>query len=164
MTEPREYQIVRDLQACLAAVRQVDGYFYDVVATAVKLDPNQRVEDIVAPDGPRPFVVIEVLPELRDYSTISRAAVKVTRPLVIHWISEPTDATDEARMQMFFRGCSDVEKAIAGTVTKQARSGLALQTLITGTEWEREDDLFSVWAKVNVDLSHQRLYGDAVNG
>jgi hypothetical protein len=152
--EPIEYQIVRNLQSALQLITVVGGYHFTVAATAVKLDPNQGIEALIAPTGPRPFIVIEVKPETRRYSPAKRT--RLVLPVTIHWVSESTPTIDESRLQTYFRGCADVERAIAIDI---GRGGLATDTQIVDCVYDTAIDGAQVWAQINIEISINRIYG-----
>ncbi len=155
MPEPIEYLILTNLRDALAGIRSDNGFHYDVRGTAVKLDPNQGVEELVANDGARPFILLEVLPERREYMPSLR--MKVTRPVTIHWVSESVPDRDADRMQVFFRGIADVERAIVADIQ---RGGWALDTRIRTCTFDHALDGSQVWAAVEVDIIEQsRVYG-----
>src|SRR6266542_3463204 len=126
-TEPIEYQIVLDVQAALKNIAVANGYYFDVAALEVKLDPNHDVESLIKPDGPRPFLIVEVRPDEQWEYTSKPNIATFPLPLTIHWVSDTVPTVDESRLQTYFRGCADVEKAIAQDVT---RGGRARDTLI----------------------------------
>lgn len=155
MPEPIDLQIVQHLQAALGAMRVADGYHFDVAATAVKLDPNHQVEDLIAPTGPRPFVILELTPdEGWEYQPAEQLhlALRVT----IHWVSDSTPTDDNSRLQTYLRGCADVERAIAQDVT---RGGLAVDTRIVKRLYDTAVDGAQVWAQIDVEITLYRQYG-----
>ena len=158
MQEPVEYLILRDLQAALARIAQRDGYHFDVRELAVKLDPNQDVESLIAPDGPRPFVLIEAFTERTPERWNYRAAyeVELTIPVTIHWVSESVPTKDEGRLQVFLRGCADVERAITQDTS---RGGRAIDTRIVKRTFDTAVDGSQVWAPIDVDIRFLRSYG-----
>lgn len=155
MSEPVDLLSIQDLQTALQGIRENDGYFYGVAASAVKLDPNQAVDELVVPGGARPFVLIEVRNDTMTFVE-KPDGIKHLFELTIHWVSEsePTDDTD--RMRVFFRGCADVEKAIT---VDRSRGGLAFDTLIRRRQLDTGVDGSQVWARVDVDLDIRRTYG-----
>lgn len=152
MAEPIEYRILRHLQATLAAITVAGGYHYDLMDVAVKLDPNTDVDSLIAPDGPRPFAVISVKPEEWAYEPAFQ--LRLGMPLNIFWIGVADQTRDEARMELFFRGCADVEQAIA---VDPSRGGYAADTRIVSRECG--GDGAEVWAKVGVVIPLRRTYG-----
>lgn len=155
MPEPIEFQVVTNLQTALQGINKAAGYYFDVHAVeAVKLDPNSSVETLIAPDGPRPFIVIEVQPERWEYSPASQ--VKLTMPLIVHWVSESEPTDDASRLQTFFRGCADVEKAIAVDLS---RGGVAADTRILKRTQETAVDGAQVWAMLELQVLLHRTYG-----
>jgi len=153
-SDPIEFRIVQNLQTALLAIAVASGYHYDVAAATVKLDPNQGVEALVAPDGPRPFLVIEVQPETWAY--YPAGDVKLRMPLTVHWVSESTPTDDTSRMQTFFRGCADVEQAVAVDI---GRGGLATDTRVVRRTFDTAVDGAQVWALVELEVLVHRTFG-----
>jgi hypothetical protein len=158
MREPEEFLIIQNLQQALQGlVKVANGYFYDLADAVVKLDPNQGIESYVAPDGRRPFVVIEVQPESREYAKASR--VTLTIPVLIHWVNDSDPTNDSNRLQVFYRGCADVEKAI---VSDFSRGGHAVDTKIMSCSNLRPSgnvDSSLVWAQIETQIVTHRKYG-----
>lgn len=165
MAEPIEYRVLRNLQAALAAITVAGGYYHTVQATAVKLDPNQDVEALVAPDGPRPFVVLEVQPESWEYNPAHQ--VVLVLPWIVHWfhesaplsdaaMGEPTPPADEQRQLLFWRGCADIERAVAADI---GRGGLATDTRIVKRTFDDDPDSQLVHAVVDLEIRLHRTYG-----
>ena len=157
MAEPREYLIVRNLQDVLGRIAARDGYHYDVQAMAVKLDPDNDVEALIVPEGPRPFVLLETFmddgPE--DWEFQPAGVVQLTMPVSIYWVSEADQTRDEERIAVFLRGCADVERAIAAD---HSRGGLAVDTRIRRRRFRGAGA--EVWAVVDVDILVIRQYGE----
>lgn len=154
MPEPIDYQIVLNLQTALRAIAVADGYHYTVAAAAVKLDPNQSVETLVAPDGLRPFLVLEPLPERWEYQPANQ--LQMTLPVLIHWLQDSDPTADTSRLQTYLRGCADVERAIAQDIT---RGGLAVDTRIIKRTPETGVDGALVWAQIETEITICRTYG-----
>lgn len=154
MPEPNEYLIVRNLQSALGLMQVAGGYYYDVGDTAVKLDPNQDVESFIAPNGPRPFIVIDVQPEEWTYSPAM--VVALVMPVTIHWVNDSDPTDDQSRMRTFFRGCADVERAITVDIT---RGGLAFDTRMVKRTSNRAVDGSLVWAAIDTTIRINRNYG-----
>ena len=154
--EPREYLILRNLQQALLAIAVASGYHYDVKALAVKLDPNHNVEDLIAPEGPRPFVILELRAERWVYYPAN--VMNLVLPWTIHWVHDSDPTIDEDRVRMFFRGCADVEAAI---VPATGRGGLAIDTRIVNRELQKNgpDDGSQVWAAIDLEIKLERTYG-----
>lgn len=155
MPEPSEYLIVRNLQTALLAIAVASGYHFGVAALTVKLDPNHDVESLIAPDGPRPFVIIEVKPDTWEYTHANRIA-RLVLPMTIHWVSDSDPTVDESRLQTYFQGCSDVERAIAKDIS---RGGLAIDTRILTRTYDTVVDGKQIWAQVHIEISTKRIYG-----
>ena len=154
MSEPREFRIVQNLQAALLAISVTAGYHFDVDSLAVKLDPNCDIESLIAPNGPRPFVLLQVLPEQWEYRPSMR--VTVTLPVVVHWVSDSIPTDDDSRLQTFFRGVADVEQALTQDIT---RGQLATDTRIVKRTFDTAVDGSQVWAMVEAEIRIDRTYG-----
>lgn len=152
--DPIEYRVLRDLQSALKLISLAGGYHYDVRSVAVKLDPNHNVESLIAPDGPRPFVILEVTPERWQYFPASQ--VRMVVPVTIHWVSEGVPTEDESRMRTYFKGCADVEKAIAVDIT---RGGLVVDTRISKRTFDTAVDGAQVWAMIQTEMIVHRTFG-----
>ena len=154
MPEPISFRIVQDLQTALRAIAIADGYFYDVESVAVKLDPNSAISAIQAPNAPRPLLLIQVDPERREYQPANE--VRMVLPVVINWVSESDATDDDSRMQTFFRGCADVEQAIAQDLS---RGGLVIDTRIVRCINNDDIDGSQVWAQIEIEMPLFRQYG-----
>jgi hypothetical protein len=154
--EPTEYLAIANLQEALQGISVGAGYFYDVRGTAVKLDPNQDVATLVEPDGPQPFIAIEVKPERREYEA-GASVVHITRPITVHWVRESDPTHDEDLLRTFFRGIADVEKAVADD---PSRGGYASETRVVTCTLSRDEDGSQVWAMVDLELWTIRTYGE----
>jgi len=154
MAEPIEYRIVRNLQAVLGAITVAGGYHYTVTATAVKLDPDHNVQALVAPDGPRPFLVLDVSSETWRYSPGNQ--LKLVLPVTVHWIGESDPTVDEDRVRMFYRACADVEQALAVDL---GRTGLAADTRVTRRQLVETVEGPQVWAQIQTEIHLHRTYG-----
>lgn len=154
MPEPISFRIVQNLQTALRAIAVAGGYHYDVAAVAVKLDPNQANDAVHAPGGPRPLVLIQVNPERREYQPANE--LRMVLPLVVHWVHESDATNDDDRMRVFFRGCADVEQAIAQDL---GRGGLAIDTRVIQCTDRDELDGSQVWAQIEVEIRLFRQYG-----
>ena len=154
MLEPIEFLIVQDLQSALRQIATSRGYHYDVASMAVKLDPNHNVEQLIAPDGPRPYVILEVGREAWQYHPAME--LRLTLPMTVHWVSDSTPTDYDSRMQTFFRGCADVERAITQDLS---RGGRATDTRIVGRTFDTAVEGAQVWAMVDLSISLLRTYG-----
>ena len=167
MTEPIDFRILANLKAALQAIAVSAGFYYDVDDAAVKLDADHGVEEMLAPNGPRPCLVIELRQESWEYHAAGE--VLYTMPLTVHWwhtpappadalLGEPTPPQDEDRMQMYFRGVADIEKSVTADTS---RGGLAVDTRITDRRWNPVNGGNDVWAEVDLELRVYRTYGVA---
>ena len=155
MAEPIEWLVLQDLQTALRAIAISDGYHFDVQALAVKLDPDQKVEDLIAPGGPRPFLILQPQPDTWDYRE-RPAQAHIILPITVHWISDTVQTDDDSRLRTFLRGCADIEQAIARDIT---RGGLAVDTRIVKRELDLAVGGSQVWAMVDVEIALRRTYG-----
>lgn len=164
-TEPHDYRLLTNLKAALQAIAVSAGYYFDVADMAVKLDAEHGVEALVAADGPRPFILIEPRSEEWEYHPSGEVMYRL--PLTLHWVGtavpsadavlgEPTPPEDEDRFKVYSRGVADIEKALAADT---GRSGLSVDTRITGRRWNPVNSGQDVWAEVDVDLTVHRVYG-----
>jgi len=154
MSDPIDYLVVRNLQAALGAMTVVGGYHYDLAGTAVKLDPNHKVEDFIKPDGPRPFVILDLQPEDWNYQPAKQ--LRLVMPVRVHWVGESTVTDDTSRMRTFLCGCADIERAVAADVT---RGGLAVDTRIVRRQADDSTEGAQVWAIVDLEITLYRTYG-----
>ena len=154
MSSPIEYLAIRNLQTALQAITVAGGFYFNVTGAAVKLDPNVMVESLIHPGGPRPMVLIEVDPEAWEYEPASQLRLKL--PLKVHWVSDATPTDDVSRMEMFFKGCADIEKAVAVDVS---RGGYCSDTRIRRRTFDDAVDGTQVWAIVELELWVRRTYG-----
>jgi len=165
MIEPIDYRVVRNLQAAIAGIARSAGYYYDLVDSAVRLDPEQDIEPLIDPSGPRPFVVIDVQPEEWRYDQADQ--ILLTLPISLHWyyeargeadsvIGTPEPTRDEQRMQLYFRGCADLEKAIAADT---GRGGLATDTRIIKRTFVPDVPSQEVHAQIDIEVRVYRTYG-----
>jgi hypothetical protein len=159
VSEPISFRIVKDLQTALRAISVANGYFYDVASIAVKNDPNSAANALKAPGAPRPLLLIQVDPERREYQPAGE--LRMVLPLVINWVQESDATDDDSRMRTFFRGCADVEKAIAPDDGGPGRSrgGLAIDTTIVRCINNDDIDGSQVWAQIEVEIPLFRQYG-----
>ncbi len=159
MASPIEFQILQNLQTALKGISKRTGYYRDLSAFAVKLDPNQSVETLIGAQAYRPFMILEVQPTRFEHLDSPGTRLNIVLPIVVHVIddSDPTD--DDSWMQTFFELCADVEQAIAAD---ESRGGLADETEIRSCEYHTEGGAM-VWAMVKAEISIFRNYG-APNG
>jgi hypothetical protein len=154
---PIEYRIVRDAQTALQAISQASGYHFNLAALAVKLDPDQAVEALVTPHGPRPFILLEMKDEEWEYDAASE--VFLVLPMTVYWVSDAAPSSDEARLETYYKGCSDVEVALVSTPEKLSRGGLAIDTRIVNRRLDTSVDGTEVWALIDVRMRLRRQYG-----
>jgi hypothetical protein len=156
LPEPNEYQMVLNLQAALLAIAVASGYYHDLSPTAVRLDANANIEELIGENQVRPFVLINVLPETRTYSPAMR--VDIATPIEIHFVNEPPDPDDATRLREFFRARADIERAVTRDIT---RGGTAIDTKILDNSLEQVDGTSLVWTKTQLRVLSRRVYGAA---
>lgn len=158
MPEPREYRVVLALRDALAAIAVTSGHFYTVASTAIRLDPNSDVEALVAPEGPRPFVLLQVFPERWRYDP--HGQLELVLPATIHWIHEADPAIATDRLRVYWRGCADVERAITADGWNVELSGLAREIrIVERTLRDELGDGAIVWAALRTEVTIDREYG-----
>jgi hypothetical protein len=157
--EPIEYQLLTHLRDALAAITIGEGYHYDVRGTAVKLDPNHDVDDLIGVEGgpppPRPFVLIELTSDAWTHMPSMRARIEVRA--TIHWVHDSDPTRDADRIQTYLRGCADVERAILVDLT---RGGLATDTRILRRTFETSVDSSLVWGAIEIVMPTIRTFGE----
>lgn len=153
MSEPVTFRIVQSLQTALRAIAVASGFYHTIAAVAVKLDPNQDVEQLLGAEAKRPFAIIEVLPERRDYRPSNE--VKIVQPVTIHFVQESDVTVDDSWLKTFTRCCSDVEQAITADLSRGGRVG---DTRIITNDFHVYAQQ-QVWAKVRVEMPYLRQYG-----
>ncbi len=159
MTEPLDYRILQNLKTALVAISVAGGYYYDVAAGAVKLDPNADVEALIAPGGPRPLLLIEALPE--DRQTVeSPNGIRTTRKVFVHAVqdSDPTD--DDSFELVASRLRADIETAAR---LDPSRGGLAYDTVLVTQDPKTELSPL-VWIVTELSLVVYRTDGYPVTG
>lgn len=154
MPEPVDFRILQNLQTVLKAITVAGGYYYDVNAAAVKLNLDSGVEALIeSADGPRPVIVLELGPEEWRYEEAPDGIV-VLIPWTINWMQEFDPTIDENLLKTYFRGCADIEKAIAVDI---GRGGLATDTRIADRTLVRDGT--RAWAVIDGHCSVRRTYG-----
>ncbi len=159
MANPVELRIVQSLQTALRSISIAGGYWHDVQSLAVKLDIDANVEDLIKSDAPRPFVVLEPVPEEITYPERPNH-IRLLAPFIIHFVDD-TDPTDDAAMlEKYYKAIADVETAITQNIR---RGELATDTLITNREKHKAAEGQRVWVQVTAEVIINRTYG-APNG
>lgn len=158
MPEPIEYRALVNLQAALAGIKVSAGYFYSVASSAVRLDPDVDAEALILENnGPRPFVLVQ-LDDPQDEYFEKPDGLRVTLPVMVHWIHETDRTVDADRLQVFLRGSADVERAIAPTSLDRSLGGLVMDTILRSRSWDAAGT--RVWAIFRIDLVLHRTYGN----
>jgi hypothetical protein len=156
MAEPLEFQIVQNLQTALRSISIASGYHHDFESLAVKLDANHDVEELIGDQPLRPFIILELRPNIFDYSEASAGYVLVLIPFIVHAVNDTDPKVDDDMLKKYLRLCADVEQAIA---VDERRGGLATDTRI----FERslhELDGQRVWALLSGQVREHRKYGE----
>lgn len=152
--DPISLAVLKNLRDTLQAISTASGYHTTVPAGAVKFDIDQDVESLVDPDGPRPFVLIEVLAESREY--FPAGEVRCVYPVKVHWVTDATDDSDDAKLTLFCQGAADIEKAIA---VDPSRGGVASDTRIVRSLYDSSVEGLRVWGTTEITISVRRTYG-----
>lgn len=160
MSEPNEYLAIRTLRDNFAAISTARGFYYDVLPTAVSIDPVAQWESMLRPDGPRPVILIERGEESWSFSAgdqVEKGGVRLSMPLTVHHIVERVPEADDDRMQLHYRGCADIERAVA---LDPSLGGTIFETLITkrSIDYERSGGT-RVWSLIDLTLDCFRDYG-----
>lgn len=153
MPEPHEFQVVQSLQDALQTITVGGGYHYTVNPAAVLLDLDPGVEALTAPGGFRPFIVLE-LGEERWELVEKPFGLLLVVPWTIYWVHDMDPTNEASFLQTYYRGCADVERAIAADVN---RGGLATETRIVQRTPSRIGA--QVWATIDGDCRVYRTYG-----
>lgn len=152
--EPLEFRIIQSLQTALRSISMANGYHYDFVNLAVKLDPDQDVESLIGEDQLRPYLILAISPGEFEYFPAKQ--VRLFMPFVIHAVSNSDPEDDDDRLRVFLRLCADIETAIAVDIT--------LGALVTDTRiFEREMHEMAgqlIWAMVKGEIREHRTYGE----
>lgn len=154
MALPIDFRCLTHLRDALQAI-QGAGYFHDVAADAVKLDPDADVETLIAPGGPRPFILLELSPDRREFVE-KPDGLRIVLPVRVHWVGESTPTDDESRLRVFLEACADIETAIC---LDRSRGGYAVDTLIVARQYGYEAQGSIVWATLDVEIEFYRSYG-----
>lgn len=156
MTEPLEYRAVLRLVENLRQIDPSRGFFSHVEDVAVKLDPDQSLEELI---GVYPAIVL--MPgndETWQYEPGSQAIASIPWRLV--WVAsarteEPSGSglEDGGRMLAYWRACRDVLKVFIDDVTL---GGLVTELRITNRAWNREIDGLDVHAVIDFTMRTRR--------
>lgn len=157
MTVPIGLAVVLNLQAALQGIARSAGYFNDVKATSVVLDP-QALDAM--PTTEMPFIVLDVEENgTTVYSGISKPnAIQNhwTIPLLARVDAEGGDTSQKRRAAWQFH--ADVEKAL--TVDLQ-RGGLAQYTYLNWPQFYFGlPSEIEVYVKIPIEIHLQRSYGN----
>lgn len=153
MSEPIEFQILSSIKTALLACTVAGGYYYDVAAGAVKIDPATDIEALLAPDGPRPFIGIEFDSAAKEYHPSNQ--LDIARKFKVFVVHDSDPADDDDFMRVYLRCCADVERAIR---QDPSRGGLAIDTLVDDTNFNTQ---FApkVWTEVDLTVTLERTNG-----
>jgi len=153
-TVPSEYAVLTNLRDALAAIRVGDGFYYDVLGSAVKLDPNQNVDALWEPGAARPFVLVELNADSWQHMPSERARIDLRA--TIHWVHDSDPTRDADKLQTYLQGCADIEKAL---VADLQRGGRVIDTRIVSRAFDTAVDGALVWASIDVVMPMIRSYG-----
>lgn len=157
--DPREYRILQNLQTALKGILINAGYHHNVAATAVKLDPDQGVEQLVGATKARPFVVLEPGAERWDWNNSEKPnGILLFVPYTVYFVNQADQTIDENLLKTYFRGLADVEQAVA---VDPSRGNLAVFSRVIKRTFSAVGG--EVWSIVDVEVELRRTYG-APNG
>lgn len=165
MAEPYEYRVRAALKAAFQAIAVAGGFYYGVADGAVVLDPDADVEALLAPEAPRPLIIIEPDDEAWEYFASGEVIVRM--PTMVTWVhtavpdtdvvfGTPAPIDDDYRLKVFHRGVADLEKAIG---LDPSLGGLVSDARITNRVWHPGRNGQEVVAQVTLELSSYRRYG-----
>lgn len=155
MAEPNEYLLVLALQAALRAISVNGGFNFDVADVAVKLDPNQDVEALIPPSGPRPIIILELTPDTWRYFPSSQVVLDF-QP-VVHWVHDADPTDDLSRLRTFLYGCADIERALERGTPSLGQ--YATDNRITSRTLDLSADGSLVWASLQLSFRIDRTWG-----
>ena len=155
MAEPLEFQIVQNMQAALKGISVAGGYFHDVAALAVKLDPDHDVKSLIGDAPLRPFLLMVITTVPFEYVEKPNQ-VLVLMNFAIHAIHDTDPSVDDSMLQTYFRSCADIEKAIS---IDESRGGFASDTRILNRVMHELEGQ-QVWAEVTGEIREHRTYGE----
>lgn len=155
-TDPLDLRAVQALLTLLTGISTASGYFYDVAAGAVVMNPKEKIEDLIAPDGPRPFVIIQMGANADSWRYQPADQLRVDMPVTVHWVHDAVAGSDASKAERFSRGSADVEKAICAD---RSLGGLVMDTRIQGRSLD-DDDGRVVWVVLPIVITFYRTYGE----
>lgn len=157
MPSPNEFLVLQSLQQALKGISVAAGYHYDLVNIAVKLDPNQDVESFLAEiAGPRPVIILAVQPDQWVYRPAGY--VEITLAIDIHWFNDTDPKDDNSLWETYFKGCADVEQAIAIDPTRGNR--VADTRIVQRTAFRPRQSSSMAWAQISTSMTTMnRIYG-----
>lgn len=155
-TEPIDLRILQALRTQLQGIKHSAGFYYTVPASAVRFDPDVTIEDLMAVDGPRPFMVIELTDDPHEVYQ-APDELKVTLKVRIYWI-HTVSQSDESRLQVYLRGCADIERAIG--VLDRSLGGDATDVVIVDRNLGLAPITSEVCATVDVQIVFYRTFGN----
>ena len=126
---------------------------------ALKLDPDVDVESLIAPDGPRPFGLLELGDETWDYDEKGRGVAGIlTMPFTVHFVGEISPAVaDESRLREHFKGCADIEQALGTDATMNSLGALGAWVQIARRRLSGTGSL--VWSSVDGSVKRRYVFG-----
>ena len=120
MPEPIEHDIILDYQSTLQTISVAGGYFHDVEAEAVSIDPADHVEVLTGALVHAPFFIIEISPARRLRYLPSMQLLE-TIPIDITAAMDAVQLVPTSRVQTFERLVADIEKALVVDINRGNR-------------------------------------------
>ena len=154
MAEPLELQIIENLKTAVEGISVAAGFFHDVAALAVKLDPDHDVALLIRDTPLRPFFFMTV--SISPFKYVEKPnGILLLMNFAIHAVHDTDPTVDDSMLKTYFRLCADIEKAISVDIS---RGGLATDTkILNGKMHELEGQ--QVWAEVTGEIREHRTYG-----
>lgn len=155
MPEPIEYDLVLDVQAALQAITTGGGYFHDVAAGAVSVDPADHLEVLTGTLVNQPFFIVEVSPARRLQYFPSMQLLEIV-PVDVTAAMDAPQLVATSRLQTFERLCADIEKALTVDINRGNR---ASDTRIVDKQMGMMVGAQRVIAIVQTEIRLHREYG-----
>lgn len=156
MSAPVLLSIVLNMQAAIQAIAVSGGYFYDVKATSVILNPKPLA---AVPTTEVPFLIVghRVDAVLRNFTGSRPVSIQDRWRVVIEGrIDAPADDT-ASKLTAFSNFTADLEKAL---LVDPQRGGLALYTYVQQPiPYMGDDSQSQLYFEQPVEVLLQRAYG-----
>lgn len=165
--ESREYLIVKALQTALLAISTAAGYHATLPPLAVRLDPENDIESLIAETRARAgtvdrsFALLSFPSDAFDYGAAAGAEhghVVIAMPFNVSWVQRIDPASDDVRLQTLYRIFADVETALEPRALLRELSGLATDVRIL-SRTDINPNSSEIWAVLTGTVRIKRAYG-----